>query len=78
MQKIEIELDQETFNKIEQLTQTHHCEVSDLIKAMIEQLTKPEIITNGKTMKQNWILTTRSNRTRPHNTSKSAHYAVKR
>ena len=37
MQKIEIELDQETFNKIEQLTQTHHCEVSDLIKAMIEQ-----------------------------------------
>ncbi|MBS9391337.1 MAG: hypothetical protein HEQ33_21545 [Dolichospermum sp. WA123] len=47
MQKIEIELDQETFNKIEQLTQTHHCEVSDLIKAMIEQLTKPEIINNS-------------------------------
>jgi hypothetical protein len=47
MQKIEIELDQETFNKIEQLTQTHHCEVADLIKAMIEQLTKPEIINNS-------------------------------
>lgn len=29
------------------MTQTHHCEVSDLIKAMIEQLTKPEIINNS-------------------------------
>ncbi|MFM7364350.1 MAG: hypothetical protein ACKO11_07605 [Cuspidothrix sp.] len=47
MKKIEIELDQETFEKIEQLTQTHHCEVADLIKAMIEQLTKPEIINNS-------------------------------
>lgn len=47
MKKIEIELDQETFEKIEQLTQTHHCQVADLIKAMIEQLTKPEIINNS-------------------------------
>lgn len=47
MKKIEIELDQETFDKIEQLTQTHHCQVSDLIKAMIEQLTKPEIINDS-------------------------------
>ena len=47
MKKIEIELDQETFEKIEQLTQTHHCKVADLIKAMIEQLTKPEIINNS-------------------------------
>lgn len=43
MKKIEIELNQETFDKIEQLSKVHHCEVSDLIKAMIEQLTQPEI-----------------------------------
>ncbi|MFM6098525.1 MAG: hypothetical protein ACKPCG_10345 [Dolichospermum sp.] len=47
MKKIEIELDQATYDKIEQLTQTHHCQVSDLIKAMINQLTKPEIINNS-------------------------------
>ncbi|MDZ7960569.1 MAG: hypothetical protein RMY34_22255 [Aulosira sp. DedQUE10] len=47
MKKIEIALDQETFDKIEQLAQTHHCQVSDLIKAMIEQLTQPEVINNS-------------------------------
>ena len=47
MKKIEFELDQATYNKIEQLTQTHHCQVSDLIKAMIEQLTQPEIMNNS-------------------------------
>ena len=46
MKKIEVELDQATYDKIEQLTQTHQCQVSDLIKAMIEQLTQPEIMNN--------------------------------
>lgn len=44
MQKLEIELDQETFAKINQLAQTYNCEISDIIKAMIEQLTQPEIL----------------------------------
>lgn len=47
MKKIEIELDQETFAKIEKLTQTYHCEISDIIKAMIEQLTQPEVINDS-------------------------------
>ncbi|MGK7899261.1 MAG: hypothetical protein AB4372_38000 [Xenococcus sp. (in: cyanobacteria)] len=44
MKKLEIELDEATYEKIEQLTQTHHCQISDLIKAMVEQLTQPEIM----------------------------------
>lgn len=44
MQKLEIELDQETFAKINQLAQTYNCEISDIIKAMIEQLTQPAIL----------------------------------
>ncbi|BAZ86309.1 MAG: hypothetical protein ACKO3K_04975 [Cuspidothrix sp.] len=47
MKKIEIELDQETYDKIQQLTQTNHCQISDLIKAMIEQLTQPEILNDS-------------------------------
>jgi hypothetical protein len=47
MQKIELELDQETYDKIQQLTQTHHCQLSDLIKAMIQQLAQPEIINDS-------------------------------
>ena len=47
MKKIEIELDQETYDKIQQLTQTTHCQISDLIKAMIEQLTQPEILNDS-------------------------------
>ena len=47
MKKIEIELDQKTYDKIAQLTQTHHCQISDLIKAMIEQLTQPEILNDS-------------------------------
>lgn len=47
MKKIEIELNQATYDKIEKLTQTHHCQVSDLITAMIDQLTKPEMINNS-------------------------------
>ncbi|HEY9701134.1 MAG TPA: hypothetical protein V6C58_01735, partial [Allocoleopsis sp.] len=41
------ELDQKTYDKIEQLTQTHHCQISDLIQAMIEQLTQPEILNDS-------------------------------
>ncbi len=44
MKKLKIELDETTYEKIEQLTKTHHCQVSDLIKAMVEQLTQPEIV----------------------------------
>ncbi len=44
MKKLEIELDETTYEKIEQLTKTHHCQISDLIKAMVEQLTQPEIM----------------------------------
>ncbi|MGK7878776.1 MAG: hypothetical protein AB4060_01550 [Crocosphaera sp.] len=44
MKKIEIELDETTYQKIEQLTTTHHCQVSELIKAMIEQLTQEETL----------------------------------
>ncbi|WP_041238379.1 hypothetical protein [Gloeothece citriformis] len=44
MKKLEIELDETTYDKIEQLTKTHHCQVSDLIKAMVEQLTQAEIM----------------------------------
>jgi hypothetical protein len=47
MQKLEIELDQETFAKINQLAQTYNCEISDIIKAMIEQLTQPDILNNS-------------------------------
>jgi hypothetical protein len=47
MKKIELELDPETYNKIEKLSQTHHCQVSDLIKAMIEQLTQPEVMNDS-------------------------------
>ncbi|BBD59455.1 hypothetical protein NIES2109_22400 [Nostoc sp. HK-01] len=47
MQKLEIELDQETFAKINQLAQTYNCEISDIIKAMIDQLTQPEILNNS-------------------------------
>ncbi len=47
MKKIEIELDQQTFNKIEQLTQTYNCQLSELIKAMIDQLTQPEILNDS-------------------------------
>ncbi|MEA5512825.1 hypothetical protein [Nodularia sp. UHCC 0506] len=44
MQKLEIELDQETFAKINQLAQTYNCQVSDLITAMIGHLTQPKIL----------------------------------
>ena len=47
MKKIEIELDQETYDKIQKLTQKNHCQISDLIKAMIEQLTQPEILNDS-------------------------------
>jgi len=47
MKKIELELDIETYNKIQQLSNTHHCQISDLIKAMIEQLTQPEIMNDS-------------------------------
>ncbi|MTJ52450.1 hypothetical protein FJR38_07110 [Anabaena sp. UHCC 0253] len=47
MTKIELELDQETYDKIQQLTQTHHCQLSDLIKALVEQLTQPEILNDS-------------------------------
>lgn len=47
MQKIELEIDQETYEKIEQLSQTYHCQLSDLIKAMINQLTQPEIMNDS-------------------------------
>jgi hypothetical protein len=45
--ELELELDQETYDKIQQLTQTHHCQLSDLIKAMIEQLTQLEILNDS-------------------------------
>lgn len=47
MKKIELELDIETYHKIEELSQTHHCQISDLIKAMIEQLTQPEVMNDS-------------------------------
>ena len=47
MKKLEIELDETTYDKIQQLTQTHHCQVSDLLKAMIDQLTQPEIMNDS-------------------------------
>lgn len=47
MKKIELELDQETYEKIEKLTQIHHCQLSELITAMIEQLTQPEILNDS-------------------------------
>ncbi|MDJ0600761.1 MAG: hypothetical protein QNJ37_18180 [Crocosphaera sp.] len=37
MKKLEIELDETTYEKIEQLTKTHHCQVSNLIKALNNQ-----------------------------------------
>ncbi|EAZ90786.1 ribbon-helix-helix protein, CopG family [Crocosphaera chwakensis] len=47
MKRLEIELDEKTYEKIEQLAKTHHCKVSDLIKAMVEQLTQPEIMNDS-------------------------------
>ncbi|MFK0733339.1 MAG: hypothetical protein ACIWVG_19675 [Gloeotrichia echinulata HAB0833] len=47
MQKLEIELEQETFAKINQLAQTYNCQVSDLITAMIEHLTGPEVMNDS-------------------------------
>ena len=47
MKKLQIELNEATYEKIEQLTKTYHCQVSDLIKAMVEQLTQPEIINDS-------------------------------
>ena len=47
MKKLEIELDETTYDKIQQLTQTHHCHISDLLKAMIDQLTQPEIMSDS-------------------------------
>jgi metal-responsive CopG/Arc/MetJ family transcriptional regulator len=47
MKKIEIELDETIYQKIEKLTTIHHCQVSELIKAMIEQLTQEEKLNNS-------------------------------
>ncbi|MEH2241106.1 hypothetical protein [Nostoc sp.] len=47
MQKLEIELDEETLAKINQLAQTNNCQVSDLIKAMIDHLTQPEVLNDS-------------------------------
>lgn len=46
MEKIEIEIDPATLAKIETLTKTYHCQLSELIKAMLDQLTAPDTTNN--------------------------------